>query len=64
MCIRDRGRIGDVEQKAEQLLAEQKLKFEIAAKQYERDARDVTEVEMMPEKVSSSQVRQPLIDAE
>eukprot|EP00973_Karenia_brevis_P075357 10468434-Karenia_brevis.AAC.1 len=46
------GRIGDVELKAELMLAEQTRKFEQAAKQYERDARDIAESEMMREKAS------------
>eukprot|EP00973_Karenia_brevis_P005970 812083-Karenia_brevis.AAC.1 len=58
------GKIGAVEQKAEHPVAEQQFKFELAAKQCERDARDVTEAEMMREEGSSSQLRQSLIDAE
>eukprot|EP00973_Karenia_brevis_P079819 11076100-Karenia_brevis.AAC.1 len=46
------GRIGDVEQKAELTLADQTREFEQAAQQYERDARDIAEAEMMREKAS------------
>eukprot|EP00973_Karenia_brevis_P015936 2178987-Karenia_brevis.AAC.1 len=37
------GKIGDVETKAERMLAEQRLHFEVAARQFEQEARDVNQ---------------------
>eukprot|EP00973_Karenia_brevis_P049014 6797877-Karenia_brevis.AAC.1 len=37
------GKIGDVENKAERMLAEQRFQFEVAARQYEQEARDVSQ---------------------
>eukprot|EP00973_Karenia_brevis_P057373 7980795-Karenia_brevis.AAC.1 len=37
------GKICDVENKAERMMAEQRLQFEVAARQYEKEARDVSQ---------------------
>eukprot|EP00973_Karenia_brevis_P037704 5202159-Karenia_brevis.AAC.1 len=46
------GKIGDVENKGERMLAEQRLKFEVAARRYEQEARDVSQAEVAKERAS------------
>eukprot|EP00973_Karenia_brevis_P085956 11921625-Karenia_brevis.AAC.1 len=59
-----RGKIGDVENKAERMLAEQRLQFEVAARRYEQEARDVSQVEVAKERASVQSLKQSLINAE
>eukprot|EP00973_Karenia_brevis_P031078 4287649-Karenia_brevis.AAC.1 len=57
-------RVGDVENKAERMLAEQRLQFEMAARRYEQEARDVNQVEVAEERASVQSLKQSLINAE
>eukprot|EP00973_Karenia_brevis_P067963 9455198-Karenia_brevis.AAC.1 len=58
------GKIGDVANKAERMIAEQRLQFEAAARQYEREARDVSQVEVAKERASIQSLKDSLINAE
>eukprot|EP00973_Karenia_brevis_P076454 10621945-Karenia_brevis.AAC.1 len=58
------GKIGDVENKAERMLAEQGFQFEVAARRYKQEARDVSQVEVAKERASVQSLKQSLINAE
>eukprot|EP00973_Karenia_brevis_P004271 586259-Karenia_brevis.AAC.1 len=46
------------------MLAEQRLQFEVAARRYEQEARDVSQVEVAKERASVQSLKQSLISAE
>eukprot|EP00973_Karenia_brevis_P011397 1543275-Karenia_brevis.AAC.1 len=58
------GVIGEVENKAEKHISDQRQQFETAARQFEREARDVSEAEVAKERASVQDLKNSLIQAE
>eukprot|EP00973_Karenia_brevis_P015236 2083295-Karenia_brevis.AAC.1 len=58
------GAIGNVENRAEKFISDQRQQFEAAARQFEREARDVSEAEVAKERAAVQSLKKSLIQAE